>query len=529
MNFESTSLKTKISIFTLLIILASIVLTSFFFIFWTTKNIKENVKNNNLNLAISISKSTDIGDLIREKDPNGQLQSYALDISTTLTDVDLLVIADMNKVRYTHPKADRIGKTFVGGDEDPIIKNPTPYTSEAEGTLGKSLRAFAPIFDSNGDQTGFVAVGTFTNRVLSSQKDSVTYVIIFSLMGILLGAICSVFLSINIKESLLGLEPDEISMLYLEKESILDSLQEALIATDSNNNITMINKPAKAMFNITDDNPIGKNIKEFIDSDALEVLLSLGTVNQKEELLNDMEMVINISPINHNNGLAGNITTFKDRSETRRLAEEITGYNQIVTSLRAKNHEFKNKLHVILGLIHIEKYDEAKEYILGLQKNDQIISNKLVQNINNPTIVALIYGKISRANELEVTFDIDETSNLEKTTIPIYNRSLVTIIGNLLDNAMEAVIDNDIEKKVKLSIHDSNSKLEIIVSDNGKGINNDDLSTIFDRGYTTKQEGNGIGLALVKEKVDFFDGTIYIDSTLNKGTTITAMLPKEDQ
>lgn len=528
MKLKTPSLRKKITIFSVIIVLISILVTSSFFIFWTIKNVKENIGNNNLNLAISVGKSKTIGDLLKEKDPDKLIQEYAYNIATTLNDVDFLVIADMNKVRYSHINEDKLGQVFVGGDEEKALLGHDPYTSEAKGTLGDSVRAFSPIYDSNGNQTGFVAVGTLVEKVLIRQTETVKYIMLFTLGGLVLGIFGSLFLSLDIKRSLLGLEPEEIAVLYLEKETILDSLQESLISIDNDLNIIMINKPAKKMFDIADIDPIGMKITNFIDEDKINDLLSLGVVNQKEEFINNMEMVVNILPIEHNNKQVGTIATFKDRSEVRKLAEEITGYNQIVNALRANNHEFKNKLHVILGLIQIKEYDQAKKYILGIQQTDNYISKKLLSNITNPTVIALLYGKLSRANELGVTLEINESSNLEETTLPIYNRSLITIIGNLIDNSLNAVNDNENEKYVYLDIKDEADKVVITVCDNGRGIKEEDLKNVFNRGFTTSKDGSGIGLSLVKEKVEFFRGDIFIDSKENIGTKVVITLPKGD-
>lgn len=527
MKLKTPSLRRKITTFTAIIILISILVTSIFFVSWTTENVKENIRNNNLNMAISVSKSKNIGELLENKDPNRSIQEYSLSIASSLNDIDFLVIADMDKIRYSHVDEDKIGQTFVGGDEERALNGAQPYTSEARGTLGSSVRAFAPIYDSSGQQTGFVAVGTLVEKVLIRQMETVKYILPFILGGLTIGVLGSLFLSIDIKESLLGLEPEEISILYLEKEAILDSLQESLVSIDGDMNITMINKPAKKMFNIKDTNPLGMNITNFIAEEKIKHLLDLGAVEQKEEIINDRELVVNILPMKYNDNQVGTIATFKDRTEVRKLAEEITGYNQIVNALRANSHEFKNKLHVILGLIQIKEYEQAKEYILGLQQDNSYISKKLLNNITNPTVMALLHGKLSRADELGVTLEIDESSNLEEATLPIYNRSLITIIGNLIDNSLNAVINNQNEKYVYLNIQDEINAVTITVYDNGEGIKKENIDRVFNRGFSTNKDGSGIGLSLVKEKVDFFNGEITIESEEDHCTKIIIRLTKE--
>ena len=210
-----------------------------------------------------------------------------------------------------------------------------------------------------------------------------------------------------------------------------------------------------------------------------------------------------------------------------KIAEELTGVKQIVEALRANNHEFMNKLHVILGLIYIGDLEEAKKYITNITEKKQKLLSEVTNKIKNPTIAALILGKFSRAKELKVNLVLDEATNLENNLKIISNNVLVTIIGNLIENAMDAASKSIKEDRyVNVRIEEATKEIKIQIQDSGVGIEKEYINAIFERGYTTKVGSSGVGLALVKDAIDNLKGEITVASQLNKGTIITVILPK---
>ncbi len=144
--------------------------------------------------------------------------------------------------------------------------------------------------------------------------------------------------------------------------------------------------------------------------------------------------------------ITGVVATFRDKTEITKMAEEITAYNEIVNALRANSHEFSNKLHIILGLIQIGEIEEVKEFILGIKNREEKMINYTLKNIKDPIIVALLFGKVNRAKEFDVNFNINKKSSLEKSNDKSLSHSLVTIMGNLIENAFESTM-NTINKE----------------------------------------------------------------------------------
>jgi sensor histidine kinase regulating citrate/malate metabolism len=529
-------LQTKIALLIILVIFVSIVNSAFFITRWRLGDIKKEVESNIMNIA-NIVCNTPVVKTNLDKD-GGQLfiQQYIEAILRTTKDIDVIVVADMQGIRYGHPNPDMVGKQFVGGDEKRVIQSGETYISQAEGTLGDELRAFVPVYDANDKQIGFVMVGHFISNINKIKKGTSEIVTFSSLGGLFIGIIGAFLLARGMKNTMLGYEPDQITKLYIERREILEAMQEGIIAIDNNSRVTLINKAAICMLKLGDQeevaqDAIGKHINEIFPSCRLsEVILSGKEEKFKEQVMNDIVVVINRVPIREGQNIVGAIATFDDKTMVTRLAEEVTGVKQIVEALRANNHEFLNKLHLILGYIQLNRLEDAKKFIVNETEKHQHILSFIINNILDPTVAALILGKISRAKELGIVMELREGSYIKKTSGKITGSVLVTIIGNLLENAMESLnLSYNDKKKIYITIKEDDKEIYLKVEDNGLGIKEEVLPSIFKRGYSTKKGNRGRGLALVKEIIDNLNGSMEADSTENKGAVFTVVLPKESK
>ncbi|MCJ7690103.1 MAG: ATP-binding protein [Clostridiaceae bacterium] len=531
---KAIKLQTKITLLIIIVVAMSISVIIFFVASRMTRNIESKAKTNVMNVAQMMAHSKVVSIALDKKDPDKAIASYVNMQCKTLTQVEYITVADMEGIRYSHPNAEMIGKKFVGGDEYRVVENGDTYVSEATGTLGKSLRAFVPIFDSeNNRQIGFVCVGTLTNSIENAKHTTILYIIIISLGGLAVGIIGAFLLANNIKNILLGLEPEEITRRYNEKMGIIDAIYEGLIAVDSKGQITLINDSAidildfKNMINKID--IIGQSIEDIFPTTHLVTVLKTGVCEfDKEQRINNTIIMTNKIPIVDKGKIIGAIATFRNKTNVTKMAEELTGVKQIVDALRANNHEFMNKLHVILGLIYMGGLEEAKKYITNITVKRQKLLSLVTNKIKDPTIAALILGKISRAKELGIHLVISEEVNLASTHKNIDSNDLITIIGNLIENGLESVNKCDNENKfVKVRIEEFDDRIEIEVEDSGVGIEAENINKIFKRGYTTKPGSEGVGMALVKETIENLKGEIVINTERNNGCTVAVILSKE--
>lgn len=512
---KKMKLQTKLTILIIIVVFISISIITFFVASWMNKNIESTAKTNVMNIAEIVANSKPVIDALNKKDPNKEINPYINKQLQNLNEIEYIIVVDNDGVRYSHPNEHKIGEKFVGGDENRVVKEGDRYFSEATGTLGKSLRAFSPIYDTESKkEIGFVCVGTLLQSIGETKHMAILYIILTSLGAFTIGVIGAFLLAKNIKNTLLGLEPDEIARLYNEKMGILDAIYEGLIGIDDKGKITIINDSALNILhygNQVDKNQIiGSNIEDFFPTTRLLTVLETGEGEfEKEQRINNTVIMTNRIPIKDKDKIVGAIATFRDKTELTKLAEELTGVKKMAWSLRAQNHEFMNKLHTITGLIQLEEYDEAIQFISDVAKSRNKISGILTKNIKDSYLSAILFSKYNKAEENRVKFKIDENSSM--TSLPQFMTSeeIVSIVGNLIENSLDAV-SNDGDGQIYIKIEQQSEFLKIYLKDNGPGIKKEYRDKIYDQGFTTKEGDRGHGMSIVKEIVDQAKGTIEL-------------------
>ncbi|MFD3449395.1 DcuS/MalK family sensor histidine kinase [Microbacteriaceae bacterium 4G12] len=463
-------------------------------------------------------------DALEGKKDGSEIQTYANNLLAH-TDVQFVVVMDMNGIRKSHPDPKKIGQHFVGGDEGPALRG-KENVSVAKGTLGKSVRVFVPIFSQAGKQIGVVAVGISANNVAEMVKASRHIIYIGVGIGILVGIIGAILLARHIKKILFGLEPSEISKILEERSAMLQSVKEGIIAVDKDGRVTLINHEAQQLLEKSGikGDFIGEDIEKYMPNSSIKEVLQTGVAQfYQEQNLHGITIVTNRVPLYVKGEIVGGIATFRDKTEIRQLAEQLTGIRLYAEALRAQSHEFMNKMHVVLGLTHMKQYDQLEAYISSMVSEHQYEIGGVMKKIKNPIFAGFMLGKLSYAREKGIELLVSEDSYLPEPDDEGIIHELITIVGNLIDNALAAVADCEC-KQVRVSIQ-SRDKLMIKVTDTGKGIKKEDMDKVFVKGYSTKGENRGYGLYLVNESIKRIRGTINIDSVLGKGTTIIIETP----
>jgi len=283
------------------------------------------------------------------------------------------------------------------------------------------------------------------------------------------------------------------------------------------------------MLHIQEKNPTGKQLEEIYPASKLGNLLKTGKKEfnvQMKSLKNDY-VISDRMPITDKGKIIGAVAVFKNRTEVVKLAENLTGVKHLVESMRANNHDFINKLHVILGLIQMQKYDEAVEYIMNVSMVQKEIISGIIHNIEIPSVAALLIGKFARAAELGISFILDNKSSLKESDTNIPSDVFITVLGNLIENAMDSLnTTTPANKKISVSIKSGNG-IEITVSDNGSGIKKTNLKKIFKDGFSTKNNSRGTGLFVVKNLVKTYNGKITVTSEPNCETKFIVKFKKE--
>jgi len=509
------SLRMKMFIFSFILVVFSVVTSGWIMIYNISLAFEKEIGARAIAIARTVAQLPEVKSYVGKESGSKVIQPIAERVRLA-TDVDYIVVFDMRRIRYSHPSESKIGTEFEGGDEQASLSE-HEYISKAYGVLGYAIRAFVPVMNDEGvRQVGVVTVGimspTFQSLILEYRKD----MLLSLFWGLLIGIIGSYFIGNHLKKQTLNLEPYEIARIVEERSSMMQAMDIGVLATDAKANIIFMNRLSRQYTNFFGDET---TLGELFPDTWLSMELEKNEEVHRPLLCRDVMYLVKVCPIIIHERSAGLLIMMTNRKEANILAEELTGIKTLVDTLRAQNHEYMNKLHSIAGLIQIERTDDALNMIVDEISDEQTVMQFLKDYFSDYSVLGLLLGKRSRAKELGVNLAISEDSFLSEIINGLSSGDLVTIIGNLIDNAMEACLGRE-ERIVKLLIKGDIESLLIKVHDNGIGMPAD-VSRIFEYGYSTKQrDGRGIGLALVKQIVEANNGEISIDSHSDLGTTI---------
>ncbi|PAD36288.1 hypothetical protein CHI12_01390 [Terribacillus saccharophilus] len=391
------------------------------------------------------------------------------------------------------------------------------------------LKGISPILVDYGNYKkleGAVITEFQMNDIHNEITADIKKIIAASSAVFVLGIAGSFFLARSIRKDTLGLEPYEISTLYQERDAVLQSVKEGIVAIDQKGIITMINVSAQELLDLPD-HAEGQTVYEVIASTQfLEMVVSKETIVNKELQLKDKNLIVNTRPMRMKDNVIGTVISFRDKTEIKKMIDALSEVRQYTEDLRAQAHEFTSKLYVILGMIQLGKLQEAIKMIQEETQAQQQVTEMFFRNIRDEKVQAIILGKLAKASEKKINFKIEEGSSLEPLPDHIRLTPLIIILGNLINNAFDAVMDKE-EKIVSFFVTDLGRDIVFEIADNGNGVEKGTEQQIFQKGFSLKGNNRGYGLAHVTEEVEVLQGNIEMDSYEHEGTIFTVILPKD--
>jgi len=489
--------------------------------------LEEYIGRNALNVSKTVSLTTVVHEGLKNKNST-QIQLYAESVRKA-TGARFVVVGDHEGRRYSHPVPERIGKLMVGGDNPRALERGEAYVSKAVGTLGPSMRGKVPIFANSGKVIGVVSVGYLQETVESVTEGYLQRVLLWVFGLFLFGGIGTWLIARNVKQSIFGLEPVEIARLFRERNAILDSIREGVVAINDKGQVTMLDHEAAKILKIPPESGIGTSIESILpQTRMLEVLKSGEEQFDQEMIIGDIEVIVNRVPIWQNDRVAGVVSSFRRKDEIDRMAQELTQIQEYSEVLRTQTHEYSNKLHTLAGLIQLGSHQEALDLIGRETSGYQELLGTLAETVPEPLLSAIILGKYNRAQELRINFQLDPESRMIDIPKKINREKIVTILGNLLENALEAAQENTSGKRtVQLSMTDFGNDLIFEVEDSGPGIEDESVDLSLQHGFTTKSgTGRGIGLSLVHENLKYLGGHLTVVRSSLGGMRFTIYIPK---
>jgi two-component system CitB family sensor kinase len=445
-----------------------------------------------------------------------------------MTGASFVVVANRRGIRYSHPNPKLIGKSLMhdpGENPSAVLAGHT-FVGAQPGSLGRSMRAKVPIRDASGAVIGFVSVGVLEKSVSAHLWGDLPVLLIPPLLGLVLGGFGSYLLARRIKRQTFGLEPDEIATLLEQREAMLHGIREGAIATDSLGRITLLNDEAQRLLGL-DGDAVGRSLEELVPVGRVADVL-LGRVDGADQviLVGDRVLVANRMPVDLRGRRIGAVVTLRDRTELEALLRELADVRGLADALRSQDHEFAHRLHVIGGLIELGRYEEAVQFINRSSLLQQTLAESVIGSVGDPIVAALLLGKAAVASERGVEMTVSAGSRLPEDIGDV--RGLVTVLGNLIDNAIDSVASMPGgEGLVEVSLDVVDGELRIRVRDTGAGIDPALTEEIFRDGFTTKVAAGaarrGLGLALVSQEVRRRGGRIAVDN--DGGAVFTVSLP----
>ena len=489
--------------------------------------LEEYIGRNALNVSKTVSLTTVVHEGLKNKNST-QIQLYAESVRKA-TGARFVVVGDHEGRRYSHPVPERIGKLMVGGDNPRALERGEAYVSKAVGTLGPSMRGKVPIFANSGKVIGVVSVGYLQETVESVTEGYLQRVLLWVFGLFLFGGIGTWLIARNVKQSIFGLEPVEIARLFRERNAILDSIREGVVAINDKGQVTMLDHEAAKILKIPPESGIGTSIESILpQTRMLEVLKSGEEQFDQEMIIGDIEVIVNRVPIWQNDRVAGVVSSFRRKDEIDRMAQELTQIQEYSEVLRTQTHEYSNKLHTLAGLIQLGSHQEALDLIGRETSGYQELLGTLAETVPEPLLSAIILGKYNRAQELRINFQLDPESRMIDIPKKINREKIVTILGNLLENALEAAQEKTSRRRtVLLSMTDFGNDLIFEVEDSGSGIEDESVDLSLQHGFTTKSgTGRGIGLSLVHENLKYLGGHLTVVRSSLGGMRFTIYIPK---
>lgn len=495
---------------------------------FSLSSLQEKIESNLVSTASTLAQSSMVHQSLEQGSCSQEFITYLDDMVAQTEDLDIITIADRNSVRLYHVVHERIGLHFVGGDEGPALDGKA-YVVDGVGTLGLQRRALCPVFDSDGTVMGFVMASTTMDCIQELRSDITNTYAHLAAFVILFSLLVATLLSLYIRTVLQGHAPEELLHGYLTQNEVLNNLDEGIVSVDEQGLIQFVNRPATEMLGLDAEHLEGQPMDSLLRDNTEASLL----LEKRKNVPTSQPNVLCCSiPLKKDGRQKGATLILSDKTEAMRAAEQLNGTRHIVSALRANTHEFMNKLQVISGLLQIGRQAEALAYISSISAVHAEAAGPVLHRINNPNVAALILGKLNNMRELDIRLTLLANSALPEHSKYMSTSDLVTVVGNLLENAIEAInARRDIgPRSIVLQITEDVCGLLISISDTGTGIAPENLNRIYTPGFSTKaKEGRGVGMGLVRDIVRHRNGSIEVDSDPFNGTSFTIICSKKRQ
>jgi len=479
--------------------------------------------------ALAIAQSTAAqpgiaGDLrTTEASARGPVQSAAERIRRA-TGAEYVVVMDRRGVRWSHPETDRIGEV-VSTDPGDALRGREVMEIDS-GTLGRSARGKVPLYGSpgsSGEVVGAVSVGIEYDSVRARLLGAIPGLLAYAGGALAVGALAAYLISRRLQRQTHDLAFSDISALLTEREAMLHSIREGVVALDGTGRIRLLNDEAQRLLGVGPE-AAGRPLEEVLDGGRTADVLA-GRVVGDDLLAVRGSRVLLANRMETDDG--GAVVTLRDRTELEHLGRELDSTTGLIDALRAQDHEHANRLHTLLGLLELEMHEDAMEFITEVVGVHRATAEQVTEKVRDPLLAALLVGKATVAAERGVSLRLAPGTLLPDRVVD--PRGLVTVVGNLVDNATDAAGGSS-DARIEVGLRAQGRTVVLSVRDSGPGIAPEQYASIFTEGWSTKDlpahGKRGLGLPLVRRLAERQGGSVTVAGADGGGAVFTVVLPE---
>ncbi len=478
-----------------------------------------------LAVARTVAATPDVVAAVQGPDPTAALQPYALRVQRE-SQTDFVVVMSRDAIRWTHPDPTQIGRTFIGHTEAALAGG--VVEEDYTGTLGPSARVVVPVTD-RGRVLALVSVGIRKSAVGERVRAQLPGLLLAGVVAAVLSGLGTALVARRIRRQTHGLGEQQLREMYEYYDAVLHAVTEGLIITDLDGRLRLANDEATRLLSLPED-AVGRPVSDLGLAAPLAAALTDDATHEDElHVTAARVLVLNRGPARWKGRLLGHVATLRDRTDLEALTGELDSARGLTEALRSQAHESANRLHTIVSLIELGHADRAVAFATDELQVSQLLTDRVVGSVDEPALTAVLLGKAAEAHERGIAFGIEPGAHWPRDVAP--TRDVVTIVGNLIDNALDAVGGDaaaprpDRHVAFDSWVEDAYAVLE--VSDDGPGLPPGGVEDVFRRGWSTKDQGRagrrGIGLALVSQTVERLGGTLEVQGP--PGATFTVRLP----
>ncbi|MFG2136098.1 ATP-binding protein [Streptomyces sp. NPDC048650] len=478
-------------------------------------------------VATAVADSPAVVTAARSKHPTAALQPYAERLRHD-AGVDFVVVMAPDKTRWTHPEPAAIGGKYLGHIGPALHGRIVPETYL--GMLGPSVRVVAPVHDprQGGRITALVSAGITVETISAQLREQVLAVLAVAVGALALGGLGTYVINARLRRHTHGMNAGELSRMHDYHQAALHAVREGLLMLDGQHRVALINDGGRELLGLSGD-AVGRLVPELgLPQSLTDALLAPGPRVDELHLTAERVLVLNSSPVSGGEH-RGSVVTLRDHTELQSLSGELDSVRGFAEALRSQAHEAANRLHAVVSLIELGRAEEAVDFATAELELAQTLTDQVVGAVAEPVLAALLLGKAAQAHEHGVELTLTPDSGIDDGLLPrgLPARDLVTVLGNLVDNAIDAASPpREHAGTVRVTARAAAGELLLCVADNGPGVAADATEEVFRRGWSTKAgPGHGLGLALVRQAVRRNRGSITLDRAPEGGARFTVRLP----